>query len=322
MLRSHSSHVVKTSSPHDICADVLMRVFCKKIRSCLGFCLLLSGLLFCVPPTSYAKSSWLPLDEGLSLGTFPLTDDVNNATSIVVLRINPRYYRFTLLTKSEFGKARTPRQWAKDFKLTALINASMYLPDQSTSTGYMRAGKHINNKRINKKFGAFFLAEPLQQPTASQKKPSKKNAVNQQPQQTDPPPSALLLDTHYHNWKELLPRYSIAIQNFRMISAKGKNLWTPEGRAFSIAAIGDDYEGNILFIQCHPPFSVHNFADKLQDLPIDLRQAMYVEGGSEASLHVRSKVLTRTWSGRHAAEFWTSDSMEHVLPNVLGIIKK
>lgn len=269
-------------------------------------------LLVLLPASSSAKTPWLPLGEGLALGTFPVADDLDSTSNIVVLRINPHHYRFALLTKSEFGKAMTPTGWAKKFKLTALINASMYLPDQTTSTGYMRTENHTNNARINKRFGAFFVAEPVDTTAAENRKLSGSPVL----------PTAQLLDRHHHNWKRLLPRYAIAIQNFRMISANGKNLWAPEGRAFSIAAIGDDRDGNILFIQCHLPLTVHQFAAKLQELPIHITKAMYVEGGSEASLHINSSSITRTWSGRHAAEFWTGSNVEHTLPNVLGIIKK
>ena len=36
----------------------------------------------------------------------------------------------------------------------AAINASMYLPDGVTSTGYMRQDDYINNKRLVRRFGA------------------------------------------------------------------------------------------------------------------------------------------------------------------------
>ncbi|MEI3478052.1 MAG: hypothetical protein V8Q84_01855 [Bilophila sp.] len=51
-------------------------------------------------------------------------------------------------------------EWARRKDLVAAINASMYLPDGVTSTGYLRAGDVINNGRIASLFGAFFVAGP------------------------------------------------------------------------------------------------------------------------------------------------------------------
>lgn len=225
---------------------------------------------------------------------------VKQMANVVALRISPEHYAFVLLSRSEKGHAYTPQQWALRYGLAAVINASMYLPDQVTSTGYMRNGGHINNSTINAQFGSFFVAG------------AQKPGV----------PAATLLDRKYDDWKEQIQKYSLVIQNFRMISATGKALWPKVGREFSIAAIANDTKGNILFIHCSTPFTVHRFSKLLLDLPLDVHKAMYVEGGPQASLYVASEEKSLFWSGRHVGDFWNGVGMQWALPNVLGIVKR
>lgn len=85
----------------------------------------------------------------------------------------------------------------------------MYLPDGVTSTGYLRTGETVNNGRVVSKFGAFFVAGP------------------------DSPdlPGADLLDRSTDDWENLLPHYTMVVQNYRMISSDRRLLWKPAARS-------------------------------------------------------------------------------------------
>lgn len=246
--------------------------------------------------------AWQELEPGLWLGEFhtPRADTQGDAI-VTVLKIDPASFTFHILMSSEHGEPRTLEHWAAEFDLIAAINASMYLPGKRTSTGLMRCGGHLNNGTINRRFGAFFMAGPRREGI----------------------PEARMVDRTFQDWRAALEDYSCVAQNYRMISLSGKNLWQADGNAFSIAAVGSDQAGNILFIHCRTPFSVHDLSARLLELPLSIRSLMYVEGGREAGLYVRSRIMTRAWSGGYASFlFQSGKSQLHPLPNVIGIRRK
>ncbi len=246
--------------------------------------------------------AWQELEDGLWLGEFhaPVPSTVGDSI-ITILKIDPDNFTFEVLMASEHGEPRTLEHWTDDHGLVAAINGSMYLPNHRTSTGLMRCAGHLNNGTINARFGAFFVSEPRREGIAG----------------------VQLVDRKLQDWRVALENYGCVIQNYRMISLNGKNLWSQDGNTFSIASVGMDESGNVLFMHSRSPFSVHDFAKNLLLLPIDIRNAMYVEGGREAGLYVRSKFMTRAWSGGYSSLFFPSGTPKlHPLPNVLGIRRK
>lgn len=250
-------------------------------------------------PAPSPESPWKTLEPGLDYAEFDRED--GTGATLVVLRFNPKYFHFSLHTISEEGPpAKTLRQWADTHNLVAAINASMYLPDGSTSTGYMRQGQHVNNGRTVNRFGAFFVANP-DDPTL---------------------PLAALLDRDTDNWQALLSRYAVVVQNYRMINSQRRILWSPGGPLYSISAVGQDAQGNILFIHCREPIEAYSFASLLLHLPLNVRTVMYVEGGAQAGLALRSGLYSRIWGGRHMADFLVTGNVNAALPNVLGVKRR
>ena len=176
---------------------------------------------------------WEKLEEGLQLGLFSAQFDGGDPFEVVFLRIDPAYFDFTVETASSEKQSLPLEAWATRKGLIAAINASMYLPDGVTSTGYLRTGETVSNGRVVSKFGAFFVAGP------------------------DSPdlPGADLLDRSTDDWENLLPHYSMVVQNYRMISSDRRLLWKPGGPKHSISAVGRDGTGAILFILCREPIT-------------------------------------------------------------------
>jgi hypothetical protein len=176
----------------------------------------------------------------------------------------------------------------------------MFLPDGLTSTGYMRSGNYENNPRIVEKFGAFFLAD--------RKNPGL--------------PSAQLVDRTVDDWQSLLPQYGLVIQNYRLISAAGRVLWAPGGPEHSVAAIGADHSGRILFLLASDPILGDYFGQILLDLNLDLRMAMYVEGGNHAGLLARLGEVSTVWLGRRSSDYLISGTIARRIPNVIGVKRR
>lgn len=269
-------------------------ITCRRIiqHCAIALCLLLGWA-----SPLYAGVNWVPLAKGLALAEIPVDTGSLTPASITALRISPTDFEFVLLMRSKVGDAYTPAEWAERYNLTAVINASMYLPDNSKSTGFMRDKSHVNNGFIHHSFGSFFVAQP-----------KKKNL-----------PAVDIIDRHEQHSRNLLPDYCVVVQNYRLFSSSKKPLWPKKAKQASIAAVGKDQAGNIVFIHCRAPMTVRIFTQKLLESPLQLEAAMYVEGGPEASLYVSTPKETRTWAGRYMGDFWNTESKQWVLPNVLGI---
>lgn len=265
-------------------------------------------------PPSRDVADWETLEPGLELGRFlggPSTSD--RPLEIVVLRIDPARFEFSIHSASDpatqppvAGLSLSLRDWAAHNKLVAVINAGMYLPDGMTNTGYLRVGEHFNNDRVVNRFGAFFVTRPRMAADAT----------------GTLLPGAALLDRTNATWEDWLPRYDMVVQNYRLISANRKNLWQAGGPEHSIAAIGTDNAGRILFIHCREPLTGLNLGRLLLEMPVDIRTVMYVEGGGQAGLLVDTPALSQIWMGRHPADFWTDGNVNAPLPNVIGVRRK
>lgn len=241
---------------------------------------------------------WTELEPGLEYAEFILDD---NGAKITVLRIDPDYFDFVLGASGLVGgDPRSLSQWASELNLKAAINASMYLPDNKTSTGYMRQGEYSNNSRIVNRFGAFFVADP--------RKPGLVRAR--------------IVDRDEQGWREILNDYNLIIQNYRMTNAQRKILWSPGGPLYSISAIAQDGTGKILFLHTRKPMEAYSFVQNVLHLPLDVRTIMYVEGGAQAGLLINSSNLRRELVTPHAPSFLVTGNLKAVLPNILGIRSK
>ena len=247
---------------------------------------------------SQGRADWRELEPGLLFGEFQLTE---GDARLTVLRIDPASFEFTLCSRSQDGgPSRQLNQWGEQYNLVAAINASMYLPDASTSTGYMRQGSHVNNGRVVQRFGAFFVAGP-DEPTL---------------------PQAAILDRDAPLWRQQIDHYALVIQNYRMINADRRILWSPGGPHYSISAVAQDGDGQILFMHCRQPVEAYSFAQQVLHLPLNVRTVMYVEGGGQAGLLVRSAALTRELVGLSPSGLLVTGDLRAVLPNVLGARRK
>jgi hypothetical protein len=116
--------------------------------------------------------------------------------------------------------------------------------------------------------------------------------------------------------------YGIVVQNYRMINAEGRMLWTPGGPDYAVAAVAQDAEGNILFIHCREPIQGARLGEMLLELPLAVRTVMYVEGGPQAGLLIRAGDVDAVLMGRHFADFLTSGNKDAPLPNVIGVKRR
>ncbi|KWT78340.1 phosphodiester glycosidase family protein [Candidatus Magnetominusculus xianensis] len=248
--------------------------------------------------------NWKRLDEGLYMREFesPQKSDMGNS-KITVLRISPANYAFKLLTVSELGgKSLTAKEWAKKYNLTAATNAGMYQADGSTSVGYMKNFNHVNNPKVSKSYKTALAFNPVDSTVAD----------------------AEIIDSDCQNLEELKGKYNTIIQNIRMISCTNKNVWEQKQTSWSIAAIGKDKGGNILFLFSRSPYTVHDFIEIIMSLPISITSAVYLEGGRQASLYITARDTEIEKVGGYGANYDEDNTFQTAwpIPNVIGIVKK
>jgi uncharacterized protein YigE (DUF2233 family) len=244
---------------------------------------------------------WQALEPGLDLGTFegPPIDGIPGTISIV--RIDPARFELRLLNASAPGEGvtRTARAWAERAGASAAINASMYQEDYRTSVSLMRSREHVNQRRVSKD-RAVLAFDPL--------------ASNL--------PAVRMIDRDCDDLAASGQAYATLVQSIRMVSCQRRNVWAPSERRFSTAAIGVDGRGRVLFIHARAAWPVHDLVNALLALPIDLRQAMYVEGGPEAQLFVRGGGQLHEWVGAFERLPQAQNRDAWPVPNVIAAIRR
>jgi hypothetical protein len=246
-------------------------------------------------------SPWETLEPGLEMGMLKAPHPSSDGDSkINVLRIDPHRFELRLLNASAPGEGEplTARDWSRRKGLVAAINASMYDEDHRTSMGLMLSRGHTNNPRLSRD-KAVLAFDPKSPGMAPVK----------------------LIDRECDDLDAWKGHYGTLVQSIRMISCKGENVWAAGGQEWSIAAVGIDHQGRILFLHSRSPYTPHDLIENLLSLPLDLAGAMYAEGGPEAQLYVHSGRHEVELVGNHGTSLFASDSAWPV-PNVIGVVRK
>ncbi|MFC1883777.1 phosphodiester glycosidase family protein [Thermodesulfobacteriota bacterium] len=245
----------------------------------------------------------MKIDDGLFVGEFDLPEgSIQWGEKMIILKISPEKYSFKLLCASEQKiDGLTVKEWCKKYGMTAGINAGMFLPDRKTNVGYMKNFSHHNNQRINPKYHSVAAFNPV-------------NTSR---------PLFMIFDSDEKDIRIIIKDYNTVVQNLRLIKRPGKNRWSRQQKKWSEAALGQDKDGNVLFIFSQVPLSMYEFNRYLLKLPIGITTAQHLEGGAEASLYLShggreidiSGSLEAGFNGDHKGSFAFS------VPNVIGVIK-
>jgi uncharacterized protein YigE (DUF2233 family) len=292
-------------------ADVFMYLDClfegrsgKCTASVLRWAVVLVLALIIDTSSGHCETNpWRELEDGLLVGEFetqpkpPFRD-----ARILLVKVDPQKYSLKLLSASENGgKKMTVREWTEKYHLVAAFNAGMYQTDGATSVGYMKNFKHINNGRLNINNSVLAF-----------------NRVDASV------PEIQIIDRECQDFGELKGKYQSFVQSIRMVSCEQKNVWSQQPTGWSTLAIGMDKNHNVLIIFSQQPYSVHDLIEILLSLPISIYNAMYLEGGPQASLYMSTENGTIERYGG-----WEGSPDSHIplpvwwpIPNVIGIVRK
>jgi hypothetical protein len=265
---------------------------------------LVSLLVLCATASALYAEEWRPLAPGLELREFLVPDQQGDLAGqqggMAVLRIDPDRYELALGAALNAGGMHSMQDWARLSGFSAVINAGMFRSDDRLrSTGYMRDSAVTVSDFLHPGYGAFLAFQPRE---------ASLPRVRWVDRKLDP------------DWEAVLTAYDGIIQNYRLISRERENLWAQNDRRHSAAAIGMDASNRVLFIHCRPQVTLHEFAQALLDLPLDLIGAMYVEGGADAAMYVDVAGYVGRFVGEYQADFFQGSNRNFwPAPNVLGI---
>ena len=263
------------------------------------------ALSFVAAPLSaeQGKTKWQTLEQGLQLAVFvsPQISEYGDSR-VRVLRVDPTHFELKLINASAGDKtSRTAQQWSQKHHLVAAINTSMYQKDYLSSVSLMRTVGHVNNPHLSRDKTILAFGPK-----------NKKDAP------------VKLIDRQCDDLEFWRKRYTTLIQSIRMISCKNGNVWQQQKRKWSTAAIGVDNKDRVLFIHVRSPYSTHDLINILLRLPLNIKGMMYVEGGPEAQLYIKSGKHEYEWFGSFETGF-NEDNKNAIawpIPNVVGIVRR
>jgi hypothetical protein len=254
------------------------------------------------PPQPAGPSPWQALEPGLEVALLEGPPAEVGDRKIAVVRIDPARFELQLLAATRAGpegEPRTAREWAYHTGASAVINASMYREDLRTSVSLMRSGDYVNQRRLSKD-KAVLAFDPL----------------------VSGVPVVRIIDRDCESLDAAAARYATLVQSIRMVSCDRRNVWAPSERRFSAAAIGVDRAGRVLFIHARTAWPVHDLVTALLALPIDLAQAMYVEGGPEAQLFARGAGKEVERLGAFESAPAAAPGRAWPVPNVVAAVRR
>lgn len=246
---------------------------------------------------------WKKVDKGLYIGEFASPGKSKiNASGITIVKIDPRGYSFKLLCASEHGKKKmTPKKWCQNHNLITATNAGMYQEDGIKNVGYMKNFSHINNPKLSASYKAVLAFNPIE-PNF---------------------PEVQIIDLKCQDFERLRFKYQTLVQNIRMISCRQENVWSKQDKMWSMAVFGIDKSGNALFIFTDSRYSGYDFANILLSIPISIHNAMYLEGGQQASLYFSANDIEFEKIGFPGSLNKNDNApVARPVPNVIGIVKK
>jgi hypothetical protein len=172
--------------------------------------------------------NWLQIDEGLYIGRFmsEKRSDVGDSV-ITVIKVDPEKYELKLLSAAQKNHPSIPAdQWAEEHNLILVTNAGMFDTDFTSHVGYMRNFEYANNEKVHPRYHSM---------AAFNSKEGHDRVF-------------YIYDSEDTNIESLNENYNSIVQNLRLVKRPGENRWSPQRKMWSEAALGQDSDGNILFI--------------------------------------------------------------------------
>jgi len=269
----------------------------------------IAALLFIQSCSEAQTIKWEKVDEGLFYAEInaPIKSDVNDS-KITFLKIDPAKYKFEIVTASqEKGTPMYLSEWCGKKNLIAGVNATMFsLRDFRTANGYLRNYNHVNNGKLKADYNSMAVFNPKAGKTV--------------------PPFQIIDMSCSNDYVKLSTSYNCFAQSIRMIDCNSQKVeWKakPNMRS-SMTVLAADKEGHALFIFARSPYTANQMSDMLLALSLNIKNAMYLDGGPEASFYLCHNNYIVCKYGCYVTDTYERDDNDYYwkIPNIIGISKK
>jgi hypothetical protein len=221
---------------------------------------------------------------------------------LTLVRVDLAQYRIEARMAAHEGGPRRVPDWAAQFGLAAVINASMYDHD-GRSVSLLVDGERVDKGRDNRTYGGFLAWDPVD-PAA-------------------PPAVMAGRDCPGFDLADLRRRYRSIVQNYRLLGCQGEPVAWQDAKQHSSAAIGLDRQGRLVMCHSRTAYQMATLSVRLADPALELVGMLYVEGGPEASLWARGPDETVASFGSFETGFFGEGNDDFwPIPNVIGVVPR
>lgn len=256
--------------------------------------------------TPLKNPTWLSISDGLSMIELDAPKkSILGDSKITVIKIDPKYFDFNLLTATEHGIPLTAKEWADTFQMNIVFNASMYeLTKPLISRAFLKNFNHHNNSEVNPNYNAMIAMNPLD---------------------TNKHNECAILDLKCEPWDNVKTNYHCYAQGMRMIDCNGGPMdWNKKKQSCSMLVAAVDPYNNFYLIFSRSPYTHNEMITFMQKMPYELSNAIYLEGGPETSIYMKFGDLEIKKVGSYVSQTYPNDDNLDFwrLPNVIGLKKK
>ncbi|MDD2412736.1 MAG: phosphodiester glycosidase family protein [Bacteroidales bacterium] len=251
--------------------------------------------------------TWNQLDKGIWYSEYKAIRTSNISDSkISVIKIDPSNYNFELKIASQVDSPfRTLPEWCEKESYIFGINAGMYsLANRFTATGFMRNGDYINNPVFKDAFNALLAFNP------------KSSSF----------PKVRIIDLINEKYEDYKSEYQCYVQSIRLIDNNGKAIyWSEKSKlSCSMTLLAIDKKGNILFLFTRSPYKPNDMIDFMLLSDLQIKTAMYLEGGPEASFYINLPDTAFGKFGSYVSQTYPTDKNSEFrkMPNIIGVKQK
>jgi hypothetical protein len=250
-------------------------------------------------------ADWRVVEPGMEIRWLMSEGQYGGSDSLIFLvRIDPAKWKLTYvgLANTRDSTAQTARRWAKAHGLVAAINAGMFTTDYRTPVGYVEYQGRVLSGKVN----------GYQSISAFDPRDRRKGPLFR----------IFDLDQEGVTIGSVRRDYASLVQNLRLVKKPGENRWQQQEKKWSEAALGEDVRGNILFVFCRTPITMHDLNGELLSAKIGLVALQHLEGGPQAQLFLHTGDIDLEMFGSHSTSNGgegVGATIEWPIPNVLGI---
>lgn len=219
---------------------------------------------------------------------------------ITLIKVDPKNFSVDVMEYKRNNIYQTAQFWTDSFKYNIVINAGMYnLKNKKFHRFYMKNKGLINNEILNDNVRSIMAFDPV------------KDGID----------NFSMFDLENTSFDSISNNYNTLIQGYRLFDYKGQPVyWENNTQYCSMVVIAQDMDGFVYFISSRSPLTQNQMIDNLVSMKLNLKGAMYLEGGQKASLVVSYKGFSLKEMGSYVSIFHPYDDNWKLQnsPNFIG----